>query len=198
MLPENRLSSTPVIGAFLGANAQPQPDARRSLCSGAKDIQDPSYGHNYQIWECDVISNNITISSPTTAPVIWHSAPDITKTSLAFDMNMFPYVAFVEAGETKLVWYDTSISSKTVTSFGSDVQDVLLSIDETRQRYANVSDIIMAYLRSGVLYYRYQRDRFLIEYQASENVYSGLARMSMNDKNRFQFELRHEVNEYDD
>jgi len=74
----------------------------------------------------------------------------------------------------------------TITNFGSSVSSPKLTMDDKRESQSASNDIIFAYVKSGSLYYRQQRDRFQTEYFLRSGV-AKLKKIGMNDKLRLQF-----------
>lgn len=190
MLPGNTLSSIPSPAPFIGARALPV-TGLVDYEDGGIAIQDPSKGLMYQIWRARVLGNDLVLDAPSVEPVAIYSGEDITEVSLAFDQNMRPTVAFVEAGEAKLLWYDSAVPGQVITTLASDVQDPRVSLDDKRQSQLAVSDIILGYLRDGKLYCRQQRDRFQIERLLDEGPHVGLIKIGMNRGLRLQFWMRY-------
>lgn len=191
-LPDDRLSSQPVPGYFLGARAQVFPDYIDYMDGGAA-LNDPSLGMDYQVWTAeivsDIIEDNIMLSAPTFPATSIYTGDDITEVSLAFDQNMQPAVAFVEAGVAKLLWYDTLVSELVVTVIAGNVTHPRVALDDTRPFNLADSDVILAYIKDGALYYRQQRDRYQIERQLSTGPWIALVRIGMGSGYRFQFQV---------
>lgn len=191
-LPEDKLSSTPAPGYFLGARAQVFPDYIDYMDGGVA-LNDPSLGLNYQTWTAeiveDIIEDRIMLSAPTFPPQAIYTGDDITEVSLAFDQNMQPAVAFMEAGVAKLLWYDTTASEMVVTVIPGNVTHPRVALDDNREFNRVNSDIILAYIRDGALYYRQQRDRYAIERQLSSGPWIALKRIGMGSGLRFQFQV---------
>jgi len=191
-LPGDALSSTPVPGYFLGARAQVFPDYI-DYADGGVGIQDPSLGLDYQVWTAeiveDIIEDRIMLSAPTFPPQAIYTGDDITEVSLAFDQNMNVCVAFVEAGMAKLLWYDTTVNQLVVTELGAGVSHPRVALDDSREFNRANSDVILAYIKDGALYYRQQRDRYQIERQLSSGPWIALVRIGMGSALRFQFQV---------
>lgn len=191
-LPDNRLSSEPLPGYFLGARAQVFPDYIDYM-DGGVGIQDPSLGLNYQTWTAeiveDIVEDRIVLSAPTYPATTVYTGDDITEVSLAFDQNMNPVIAFVEAGVSKLYWYDTLAGEQVVTEIPGNVTHPRVALDDTRQFNIVNSDIILAYIKDGALCYRQQRDRFEVERQLSSGPWIALVRIGMGSTLRFQFQV---------
>ncbi|WP_312237309.1 hypothetical protein [Stenotrophomonas sp.] len=113
--------------------------------------------------------------------------PGITEVSLAFDQNMQPVIAFVQAGEAWLWWFDSSVPGMVFTQF-AEMINPRLTLDDKRPGQVGSSDVILAYLRAGSLYYRQQRDRYQVETLLSSTPpCGGLACIAMTTGNRLQF-----------
>jgi len=191
-LPDDRLSSEPVPGYFLGARAQVFPDYIDYMDGGAA-LNDPSLGLNYQTWTAeiveDIVEDRIMLSAPTFPAQAIYTGDDITEVSLAFDQNMQPAIAFMEAGVAKLLWYDTTVQDMVVTAIPGNVSHPRVALDDTRQFNLANSDIILAYIKDGALYYRQQRDRYQVERQLSTGPWIALVRIGMGSTLRFQFQV---------
>lgn len=191
-LPLNQLSSEPVPSFFVGARAQIFPDYIDYM-DGGIGIQDPSLGLEYQVWTAeiikDIVEDNIMLSAPTYSAQSIYAGNDITGVSLAFDLNMQLCVAFIEAGITKLLWYDTSVAALVVTEIGPDITHPKVALDDLRGINSANADIILAYIKGGALYYRQQRDRYTIERQLDSGPWIALKRIGRGSNYRFQFQV---------
>lgn len=191
-LPENKLSSSPVPSYFIGARAQVFPDYVDYMDGGA-GIQDPSLGLDYQMWTAEIVrdelADSIVLSAPTYPREVVYSGADITEVSLAFNQAMQLCIAFVEQGVSKLLWYDSSILDMTVTVIGADAVTPKVALDDSREFNRANSDVILAYIKNGALYYRQQRDRFGVERQLSSGPWVALKRIGMGANLRFQFQV---------
>ena len=187
-LPQNQLSSEPMPGYFLGARAQIFPDYVDYM-DGGVSIQDPSLGLDYQTWKAEIVENRIMLSAPTSPETPIYTGDDITEVSLAFDQNMQVCIAFVETGIAKLLWYDTIASQLAVTVLGAGVSHPRVALDDSREFNRTGSDVILAYIKGGALYYRQQRDRYGIERQLSSGSWIALVRIGMGSTLRFQFQV---------
>lgn len=164
MLPGNVASSLGISGLLL------PPDD--NVTSGLEDyemggvaLNNSSQGFLVQSWRCFVDSgtNDVRVQAGTNPATTIFTQPGITALALAFDQNMRPTIAYVVADQGYLRWYDSSAGAFVVTAYPG-IRNPRLSLDDKRaSQYANNSDIIFAYIRGTSLYYRQQRDRFLIE-----------------------------------
>lgn len=188
MIPENRLSTTAVLSGWLN------PPAVRAIYSqhwGPVAIQDPAEGMLYQLWEARIAFNAITVQAPNTvATTLFTRVNEIKQVSLAFDQSGFPVVAFVEStGAAFLRWFDTTVPGYVITPLASGVLTPRVTLDDARQFAGAISDVILAYVRAGNLYYRQQRDRYTIERLLKAGV-EELKHVSMNNGLRLQFKYK--------
>jgi hypothetical protein len=189
MLPENTLSSTPIPGVFTGA--------RYNLITITTDYEDGGIGINdasqgllYQQWKAQLVGEEILLSAPNTPEFTAYTGTNITEISFTFDQNMRFTLAFIQAGQAKLFWYDTTVSSMVVTVLASDVVNPRLTLDDKRINQSASSDIILAYKRGTGLYYRQQRDRYTIEYLLATGITQRLNKIGFSNKLRLQFYLQ--------
>jgi len=189
MIPQESLSSSPVIAPFQGAAQNPITDVV-DYEDGGVAIQDPSQGLLVREWRARIVDDGtaIEIDSDGVDPVTWVTGVSITEVSLAFDQNMNPAVAFVDGNIAKLNWFDSSVGEQVTTEF-ENLFNPRVTLDDKRASQNNASDIIFAYLRNGSLYYRQHRDRFEIERLLMSSVEGKLVKMAMNRKLRLQFEF---------
>lgn len=185
MIPDNSLSSSSIYGRFINGRSYPVTNFV-DYETGGIGIQDPSEGLLYQVWKARLENDHVYISSDNTPEYLIFSGSGITEISFAFDQNMRFNLAYVENGESKLYWYDSSIPAMTITNFGSSVSSPKLTMDDKRELQSANNDIIFAYVKSGSLYFRQQRDRFQTEYFLRSGV-AKLKKIGMNDKLRLQF-----------
>jgi len=185
MIKNNSLSSDVVSGNFINGRFYPVSEFI-DYESGGVAIQDPSKGLLYQIWSARLENDHVYISSGNTTEYSIFSGSNITEISFTFDQNMRFTLSYVEGGDSKLYWYDSAIPGMTITNFGTSFKNPRITIDDKRATQTSNSDIIMAYIKNGNLYYRQQRDRFNTEYLLKTGV-SKLKKIGMNDKLRLQF-----------
>lgn len=161
---------------------------------GGVAIQDPSQGLQVRVWRAYIVqAKYIYIDSPGVAHTAWYESEtnSLTEVSLSFDQNMRPVLAFVENFEAKFQWYDTVTETQIITNLGSNVISPRVSLDEKRQFFGQVSDVLLCYIRDGNLCLRQQRDRYGVEYiiaPAPEGYY--IHKVGMSTGLRFQWEFR--------
>jgi hypothetical protein len=194
-----RLSTTPVPDAFTGGRSLTTSDPTEDWETGGVNHDDPSQGLRVKIWHGWIEDNKyIFIESSDVAPLLVYTGANITEVSITFDQNMRYAFAFVEDGIAKLNWYDTTIPGRTTLVFDSEelagqILHPKITMDDKRGMAEGGNDILYAYLRGGELYYRQQRDRFVVERWLA-NIHTThpgavLVKMGMNKKLRVQFEF---------
>lgn len=190
MIPDQRLSTTPVPAGYREPTARPDPLVDYEM--GGVALQDPSEGLLVKLWTVryDTTAEQVLLSAPGVTETVAFTRGNITQVSLAFDQSMNPFIAFVEAGISKFWWYDPTVPGQVFEeSLIATAITPQCTLDDKRPSQTGNSDIILAYVREGAIYYRQQRDRYLIEYPLLASVSGGLKCVGMNTKLRLQFDL---------
>jgi hypothetical protein len=188
MLPENRLSTVAIPSTFLGG---------RSLTTskildwetGGIGIGDPSQGLQVQTWRGRLVGNDIILDvpdNPGVTPYTVYSGAGITEFSFSFNQLMSPLVIFVQSDSVKMYWYDSTVSNYVVTDYGNLLSHPKLALDDKRKTQTGNSDIIFAYIKDSSLYFRMQRERFLVPHLLKTNE-TYLHSIGMAVNNRFLF-----------
>ena len=181
-----------------------EPDARSTNDNELEDyeyggiaIQDPSKGLQYQIWTgyWNPADSTAYLQPEDTsiAPTPIFAEPNVVEFCFTFDQNMRWVAATRKTNNTvQFRWYD-SLAENYVTSNYSGIFSVRLCHDDKRavQVTSGATDVILTYSRTGAVYWRIQRDRFLIEYSKPLPI-SGSFRIShfgMSRSNRLQWRI---------
>jgi hypothetical protein len=179
MLPQQALSTTPQKAGFLFPDNVVRRTELEDYEMGGLALSDPSEGLLYQAWQGEI---NATSKIATLTPLDTGSPVDIfTETvtpvefSFSFDLNMRPFSVTRFADNTaKLRWYDASIPGNTITTY-TDILSCMLCLDDKRPVNSGQADVLLTYLKTdNKLYFRAQRERFLIEYLLGDLVAPGL------------------------
>lgn len=199
MLPENRLSTTPMLNGYL------KPDgARKSITKdkeyGGIHLQDSTRGLFYQIWSFEIFGTQVLVSADNYIKAVLFTHSSIIKEiSCTFDQNMNPCVAFVDELEVAwLYWFDTQQNDQVFSNMNTDLdmgEDVVsprVCLDDKRQTQSATSDIILSYIKNRTLYMRRQRDRFGTAFLLAYRVNAKILDVGMNRSNRLQFKLKYE------
>lgn len=197
MLPNEQTSSTAIRAAYL------PPDDFERLNNqvvdrelGGVGLNDPSSGLAVHVWRAEYEPGvGIRLTNETTLfTVVYVPGVVVQEVSLAFDQNMRPALAYVSNGSARLVWFDSVVGQEVTTLLGADVRNPLLSLDDKRLELQYASDIILAYIRGTSLYWRAQRERFLVEHFGgalpSVTDRLELLGLGLNAANRLQFRIR--------
>lgn len=188
MLPLHQLSSIPINAPFLErANEIRAPLVDYEM--GGVALYDASQGLMVKLWTLYADGENVWVTADGVEPTLLFSLPGIREVSLAFDQNMRPFVAFMQHSMARYWWYDTL----TASMIFSDLPEAITprcTLDDKRTMQQMSSDILLAYIKNNNLYYREQRDRFLIEYLLAEDVNAELVTIGMATNNRIRFKLR--------
>ena len=190
MLPNAALSSTVEYAPFL----PPRTSVRFSSAAGAQDIHyggvalgDPTQGIQYQLWTAYISGGDIWLSAPNTPAYKFLPGVGATWVALAFDQNAREFLAYsTESENAYYYWYDSTIPGYTTTALPGSVPRVFAALDDARQQESSTADIILAYERTGELYFRAQRDRYGVEYALGAFA-ATLVQVGMNEVFRFQF-----------
>jgi hypothetical protein len=134
------------------------------------------------------------MSAPNTAPFVeLVTATPATWIGMSIDQNARVFLTYADGtGNAFYYWFDSTIPGYRLSSIPGPVFRPFTALDDNRIPDINSSDILLCYVRSGVLYMRQQRDRFGIEYTLGNVPSSGvdLTQIGFSHGLRFQFELQ--------
>lgn len=164
---------------------------------GALALQDPAGGLQQAVWMVATDGSAITLQLLPDGPVetLVTADGDVTEVSLAFDDEMYPYLAWVEDGVVHLLWKGNLLVL-------DEAYSPRLTLDDKRPGQELLSDVLFFYLRNvpgddeceGVppaLLYRQQREQFSVERvlaRISPRA-TGLGAVGMNTEHRLQINL---------
>lgn len=194
-LPLNALSTPAYPAELLFPDNVSRTDRKVDYERGGIGLNDPSQGLNYQNWRLRIDGNQVLVSVEPYESVetLLFTAAGITEASLAFDQNMRPAVAYIQAGQAKLYWYDSFLAAQTTTTLAAGITSVYLTMDDKRSvaTQTNTNDILLFYCQAGQLFYCQQRERFAVNRFLANNTFGGayILHAGMNAKNRVQIEL---------
>jgi hypothetical protein len=162
-LPQNKLSAQPYPAAYLHPDEHARVNTLYDFERGGVALNDASEGIDGYDWKAWVEGDDILLArAPYDSPTTLFTAAGTTWVSLAFDQNMRPALAYMQAGACKLYWYDTTIPGPATTTF-ADCTSPMLCMDDKRQGADQYNDILFFYVRAGSIRYRQQRDRYNTE-----------------------------------
>lgn len=204
MLPLDELSSIAAITGYPDPVKQPG-DFFVDWERGGVALNDTSEGLQFQVWKLTAVKDeenanlrHLWLSSPNGYAHLLLSAEDITEVALSFDQNMNPFLAYVQDGVSKFYWYDPVLPGMTTTNLPTGSSSPRCTIDDKRPENIGISDNVLAYIRDGWLRVRYQRDRYLVEYDMAEVGEAELVSVAMNKGWRLQFRIRNVTANVDD
>jgi len=185
VIPHERLSTTPVRARLLNPWSR---NNRVSLHRGPVALSDTSQGLAARMWRLRVLDGGLFLGPVDGAEQLLVAAAGVSECSLAFDQLGRPAASFVAGGVPQLYWFDSVAQGFVTDVLAAGTINPRITLDDARASFAPTSDIILAYVRAGSLYYRQQRDRYTIERLLSAGV-SSLEHLSMNSVFRLQFVL---------
>ena len=171
MIPEQRLSTQVVDAPFRLSIIRDIPLIDYELAGVG--INDPSQGLQVQIWTLEYFRNTgeFVLSAPNSPPTVQFTRANVSYVSLSFDTNMNPFISFTENGVSKFWWFNTLTGlQEFAETLIATAQSPYASLDDTRPLQNQNTDIILSYIRAGNLYFRAQRDRYLVEYLLASGV----------------------------
>ena len=164
--------------------------------AGGVALNDPSEGLFYQSWTLRYFpaTGNMQIEDEAGGKTSLFVRSGITEIDLAFDGNMNPFVAFVENGDAKFWWYDTSLPGTTFTTLPAGSLTPRCCMDDKRLFQDASRDIILCYVNAGKLVYRESSDRYTVEYTLQDpflhptlELPAVIKKVGMNEKFRLQW-----------
>lgn len=195
MLPEHKLSSIPIVQLYLYPD-NIDPDPFKSWELGGIALNDPSQGLQVQAWYARLFKDGVTETDHVYIGAEFVPEQEIfvnvamEEISLAFDSNMNPCFAYMNAGVAYFYWYDTVVSGYVTTTLPTGSRSPKCCLDDKRPLENATRDILLSYMRDDKLYYREQRDRYTVEYLlTSGQGLLDLIQIGMNIANRVQFAL---------
>lgn len=191
MLPaDGALLSPERSGPFIGGRNDNRVGRLHDYESGGVALNDASRGLLYQVWHSWTDGSRVFTQPASGAPIELMADSGITEVSVSFDQNMSPCVAYVAGGIAKLWWYDPLAGEHVTVSFAGAVSPRVALDDKRPQASAGGwNDVVLAYVRAGAVYIRYQRERFQTgHFFALAN--SEIIKIGMNKFQCFQFLMR--------
>ena len=158
-MPENSLSTTPVIDEFL----PPDDKSRRDLLDyeiGGVALYDTSLGSKFQNWTMTYDGASVIVTPDNAGPTPLFAMAGITECSLTFDQNMNPFIAYMVGGLSYIWWYDSEVATQVHTQLPVGATKPRCALDDKREIESDTSDVVLAYMMGNALYTREQRERF--------------------------------------
>ena len=162
MIPGERFSTTAFRGQLLNPWSR---DRKISYHWGPVQVQDPSQGLLVKVWALRAEGASAVLSAPgSPTTTVFTRGTNIDNVNLAFDQNGRPCVCYEEeGGGSYLFWFDPVPNEPTHMPITGESPRITL--DDARPMNIGLgSDVILAYVRDGLIRHRRQRDRFEIEF----------------------------------
>jgi hypothetical protein len=189
MLPDSVLSTQTIRAAFKYPRNLRRDDIT-DYSTGGVNFQDASQGLETNVWRGSLENGAVTLETLGVAPSVVYTDPGMTRFSFTFDQNMNVALAFDTNNSSHLWWFDTTIPGYSLVNLPAGSKYATICMDDPRRMQTGSSDIILAYIRDGVLYFRAQRERFLVEHTLESGLEGfGIRQTGLNEKLRFQFQL---------
>jgi hypothetical protein len=184
MIPNNAFTPTPIVSPFRPPKDEPyQPLTSKSR--GGIALNNPTLGRDYQNWVVSYDGANILVAPQGGSTAFTLPVAGVLSVSLAFDNNMNPVIAWMDAVGAKLYWFN----NVTFVTTPFPATSCRVTIDDVRDFYNADSDVIFAYTYGTNLYWRQQRDQYAIEYTVPGSTTGLLQKVGLNQLNRLQFQL---------
>jgi hypothetical protein len=191
-LPSNSLSTSNAVLQF----ESPRDIAKLSLedwDKGGVNVNDASQGLLVYNWRCYFDGSAILVEVPgVVLPQLLYTQAGIAELAFTWDQSMRPFIAWqLEDGTCQYRWFDPTVPGFVVSDLPSGSKNPRCQLDDKRVAQSSASDIILAYMNSGELRYRQQRDRYLTERVLKTGLGTrSLLQIGMSRAFRFQFRLR--------
>ena len=184
MIPGGEFTTIPDIAVFLPPLDQPYQPLTQIVWGGV-GLNDPSQGRMVQYWQVSYDGANINIGPVSGSTVFTLAQPNVDSVSMGFDANMNPVIGWQSGGSASIYFYNVNaFETLTIT----DTTSSRVFLDDPRSFNTADSDVMFAYTKNNMLYYRQQRDNYAIEYEIGATT-GFLRKAGLNLKNRLQFEL---------
>jgi hypothetical protein len=197
-LPDDSPSSAPVLADYLAPYSWyrgPLEDWEE----GGVALNDGSTGLQVQMWFLSYVADEqaanygdfVVTGQDTGESAAIINVPGVTRVGLAFNQNNDPFLCYeTNQCAAKFYWYDATIEDYTTTTLPAGSHSLACCLDDHRQTQTATSDIILAYIRGGTLYYRQERDRFDTERSLGSVGGGILHRVGMSHNLRLKFDVR--------
>lgn len=161
MIPEERFSTEAIRGEPLNPWSR---DRKTAYHWGPVQVQNPSQGLLVKIWTLRAEGGKAILSAPgSPTKTLFTRGADIDNINLSFDQNGRPCVCFEEeGGGAHLYWFDPVPNEPVFMPITGESPRITL--DDARPFNGANSDVVLAYIRDGIIRHRRQRDRFMDEY----------------------------------
>lgn len=189
MLPDSVLSTQTIKAAFRYPRNLRRDDVT-DYSLGGIGLQNASQGLETNVWRGSLSNGVVSIETLGVPSTTIYTDAGMQRFSFTFDQNMNVAIAFDTDTSSHLWWFDTTIPGYSLVNLPVGSKYATVGLDDHRRMQTGNSDIILAYIRDGVLYFRAQRERFLVEHTLRSGLEGfGIRQTGLNEALRFQFQL---------
>ena len=126
-------------------------------------VDAPNKAIRDQVWRGELRQGSFLLKPPDRDWYEFLPLPGVTKTpSFSFDSAMQPALAYELGGVSYLYWYDATLSRYDLLSFAG-VSSPFLGHTYPPDTSFTIAGLVLAYVRAGRVYCRFQSSRFLDE-----------------------------------
>lgn len=171
MIPNNQWTNNSLVtSSLLFPHDTPRTEALCARDLGPVALSDASQGLSYKLWELSYASGTFYIRDEVTnVTTTLFSDSGVTWVSLSFDQNGRPFVSYIKNSILHARWFDPNVSGYTISSYSSADRCFCL-LDSRDDSLVSSSDVLIVYLVGNSLFWRQQRDRFLVEYNITYSI----------------------------
>ena len=189
MMPLQTVTPEPIRGDWLYEQRNPLVPLV-DVEMGGVGYQNPDEGLAVKLWTVEYRAGSMYLRADGVPEMLLFSRAGVTEVALAFDTNMNPLVGFTDGSGTTF-WYFNSLTNQMefFPYLPAGSHSLRATLDDRRTLASPTSDIVIAYIRSGNLYMRQQRDRYQDEYLLATDAGSRIMQMGMTKVNRVQLRL---------
>ncbi len=187
-LPNDQITDPAVVGAFLAPLEDWTYTPLQEKVIGGTAIGDGAAGRQVQNWIATYDGTSVNVAPEGGSVEFTLPLADVLTVSLGFDSNMAVAIAYQISEGAKLYYY-SALDADYATLTIAGATSCRVSVDDPRLFSSGASDVIFGYVLGDVLYYRQQRDRYLVEYEVGPAAGKTLTKMGMSVMSRFQFQL---------
>lgn len=164
------------------------------VARGGVAIENGADGLDVKDWSGRVSSERFYLSAPGVPEFDYLAVPGALSATFAFDRNMAPAVCWNTPTGAQFYWYDSAIPGYTTTAYPG-VTNAMVTHDDVRNIAESRSDVVLVYQRAGGVYYRQQRERYLIEHTIAAEAEGDLIQCGMGNQGRLLVKLLRRPNE---
>lgn len=186
MIPNGTFVHPPIVADFIPPGDQDYLPLHH-VATGALELGDGNGGRLQQLWEVNYVAGEARIGKLGEAYELAVPIAGVLAISLAFDSNMAEVLGYQTESGCSIRFFNPLLPGYDTLEV-SDASSCRVVVDDPRIFNEGNSDVIFGYLRDNVLYYRQQRDRYLVEYEVGP-ANGILIRLGMNLVHRLQFEI---------